>query len=403
MNGLYGAVMDNSGDGSSHRQMALASSASRERRACVPPLQRQAAFSAADYSSDSDSDDARPQAVYNVDLVVKGQGHSGFEVKKQDSGNEDDYAPLWGSPGQNKSVNHKQVGHGIEDRKQSEKEDDYMPLWAVGKKVSTSIQYKNEDTYAPIWTSNMPKAKQEVPNSKPDMTPSKTFDHGQDHYNDPERSPTVPKTMSLDVSANKTTQVIQREILRHPNNKYKNLGQGQTEEDAYADYDNNIRNYNGRLSKLRLVRGASDLPQVHNNANKVSAVARSHEGQRSREEVDVVGERDVEVRVPSLLERRGILLKEASSEDRLSLPPPLPAKCARNLRSYDQLGRSLERSKSRSKSTRLLSGIAGNNLGQGQSTEAPSSGKQETRDPDEQPIGTLQKIKRHLSRSKSFK
>ena len=250
VNGLYG-ITDRM-EGAFLKHTASASGVGRG----VPRLERQAAFSHSDYSSsdtDTDDDTQNTRAVYNVDLVVKGEGHL--------------------------------KGPGQEVRKWSEKEDDYVPLWAVMKKVSTTIQYKSDDTYVPIWTTNVPK-------TKPEMTSSKSADNysrlegadlkrqGQGH-SDVESCPTaVPKTMSLDVSANKTTQVIQRKNLFHSNNKPKSQGQtpGQSEIDrrcvAHTDsgpYDNN-RNFNGHLSKLKLVHGASDLPQVHSSSSaKVKA------------------------------------------------------------------------------------------------------------------------------------
>ena len=376
VNGLYG-ITDHM-EGASWKHTESASSVGRG----VPRLERQAAFSRSDYSSsDTDTDDEtqNTRAVYNVDLVVKGEGHL--------------------------------KGQGQEVRKWSEKEDDYVPLWAVGKKVSTTIQYKSDDTYVPIWTTNVPK-------TKPEMMSSKSADNysrlegadlrlqGQGN-SDIDRCPTaVPKTMSLDVSANKTTRVIQRDNLLHSNNKTKSQSQtpGQSEIDRHyvahtssGPHDNN-RNFNGHLSKLKLVHGASDLPQVHNSSSGAKVKANNDVGERS-EKGQHVDPESVDVCGPSLLERRGILLKEASSEDRT--PPPLPLKYARNLRSYDQIGRSLERSKSK----RLLSGTTWD---QQRSTEAPSN---ETRrgnviaahDPNDQPMGTLQKLKRHLSRSKSYK
>ena len=375
VNGLYG-ITDHM-EGASWKHTASASNVGRG----VPRLERQAAFSRSDYSSsDTDTDDEtqNTRAVYNLDLVVKGEGH--FK------------------------------GQGQEVRKWSEKEDDYVPLWAVGKKVSTTIQYKSDDTYVPIWTTNVPK-------SKPEMTSSKSADNysrledadlrlqGQGHSDIDRCQTAVPKTMSLDVSANKTTRVIQRDNLLHSNNKPKAQGQtpGQPEIDrrnvahtSSGPYDNN-RNFNGHLSKLKLVRGASDLPQVHNSSS--AKVKANNDVSKKSEKGQHVDPESVDVCGPSLLERRGILLKEASSEDRT--PPPLPLKYARNLRSYDQIGRSLERSKSK----RLLSGSTWD---QQRSTEASPSGARignviGARDPNDQPMGTLQKLKRHLSRSKSYK
>ena len=370
MNGLYGTTDDM--EESPWRHTASVSRVGRG----IPRLERQAAISSADYSSsdtDTDDDTQHTRAIHNVDLVVKGEGNL--------------------------------KGQGQEVRKWSEKEDDYVPLWAVGKKVSTNIQYKSDDTYVPIWTTNVPKTKREVTSSKSEGNYSllegadlRLKGNSQFHS---DIATAVPKTMSLDVSVNKTTRVTQRNDL---NNKSNAQTKTQTEIDkpdlahpSSGPCDNN-RNFNGHLRKLKLVHAASDLPQAHSSSGAKAKVS-NDVGERSQESQQVEPE-SVEVRLPSLLERRGIMLQEASSEDRT--PPALPIKYGRNLRSYDQIGRSLERSKS----NRLLSGATWD---QQRSAEAPSSGSRRgnnligPRDPRDQPMGTLQKLKRHLSRSKSYK
>ena len=307
--------------------------------------------------------------VYNVDLVVKGEGHSKVTQCQ-------------------------------------EEEDDYVPLSTVGKKVSTAVQYKSDDTYVPIWTTNMPKTKREIRTSQSvddtllERSDLKGHDEGQGH-SEGERSPGVKKAMSLDVAGNKTTHVILKD--KSPGQPTK-LSKGQTQGQGHIQtqdpkikyhddglYDKNFRNYNGHLRKLKLVHGAPDLPQVHKAARVNDADKRSNTGQNLEPEI-------IEIQVPSLLERRGILLKEASSEDR---PPPLSVKHGRNLRSYEQIGRSLERSKSK----RLYSGATWDLQ---RSTEAPSggqkgSGNRTLRDPNDQSAGLLHKLKRHLSRSKSYR
>ena len=345
----------------------------------VPRLERQAAFSAADYSSsDTDSDEdcadngqGASSPVYNVDLLAKGQGRP--------------------------RVNQ---GH-VENKK--EDEGVYVPLRTVGKKVSTTIQYKSDDTYVPIWTTNVPKTKREIRTSESmdDNLLEGSDVKGQGHSGG-ERSPRsagFPQTISLDVSANKTTHVLLKEKLpRQPINhgsqdQIQGQTQGQGHEINVRDIEpcDNNKNYNGHLRKLKLVYGATDLPQVHYTAKAKDTDQRPNRGQNLEPE-------SIEIQVPSLLERRGILLKEASSEDRA---PPLPIKHGRNLRSYEQLGRSLERSRS----NRLHSSTTWD---QQRSTDVPPGGQKGSvnripRDPADQSAGPLQKLKRHLSRSKSYR
>ena len=83
VNGLYGTT--NHMEGASWKHTASTSGVGRG----VPRLERQAAFSRSDYSSsdtDTDDDAQNTRAVYNVDLVVKGEGHLKGQVRRSGNG-----------------------------------------------------------------------------------------------------------------------------------------------------------------------------------------------------------------------------------------------------------------------------------------------------------------------------
>ncbi len=215
-----------------------------------------------------------------------------------------------------------------------EKEDDYVPLWTVGRKISTTVQYKSDDTYVPIWTSNVPKPSREYRNSKSvddALTGDLHFD--PDIQVQSQRSPGAqmsPKAYSVDMIArNKTTNVIVRENLNLPPRKVSqptvsSQGHIQDRGQTYSNNDAAARNFNGHLKKLKLGAATAQVP-----GRPADAAGPSHDSSR--------------LQVPSLLERRGFMLQEASSEERPLPPaPPLPAKQRKPcLRSYSLLGRSM--------------------------------------------------------------